>query len=169
VQADAYVAALGSYTPWFVSPLGVPCNVYPAKGYSATFDILDPAAAPTVSLTDSAHKVVYSRLGNQLRMAGTAELSGYSRALNTIRCDNMTRLARELFPTALDFDNVSYWSGLRPMTPSNVPLIGRTKIQNLYLNTGHGTLGWTMGVGSGRALADLISGRRPEPEFPFLG
>ncbi|UYO92378.1 D-amino acid dehydrogenase [Pollutimonas sp. M17] len=169
LRADAYVAALGAYTPWFVSPLGVPCNVYPAKGYSATFDIVDPAAAPTVSLTDSAHKVVYSRFGNQLRMAGTAELSGYSRALNTIRCDNMTRLARELFPSALDFDNVCYWSGLRPTTPSNVPLIGRTKIQNLYLNTGHGTLGWTMGVGSGRALADLISGRRPEPEFPFLG
>ncbi|MGB3289031.1 MAG: D-amino acid dehydrogenase [Burkholderiaceae bacterium] len=169
LRADAFVAALGSYTPWFVSPLGVPCNVYPAKGYSATFDIVDPSAAPTVSLTDSAHKVVYSRLGNKLRMAGTAELSGYSRALNTIRCDNMTRLAQELFPSALDFDNVCYWSGLRPTTPSNVPLIGRTKIQNLYLNTGHGTLGWTMGVGSGRALADLISGRRPEPEFPFLG
>src|SRR3546814_6989909 len=169
VRADVCLSALGSYTPRFVTPLGVPCNVYPAKGYSATFDIVNPDAAPTVSLTDSAHKVVYSRLGNQLRMAGTAELSGYSRALNTIRCDNMTQLARELFPTALDFDNVCYWSGLRPTTPSNVPLIGRTKIQNLYLNTGHGTLGWTMGVGSGRALADLISGRRPEPEFPFLG
>lgn len=169
VRADAYVAALGSYTPHFVNPLGIPCNVYPAKGYSASFDIVDPQAAPTVSLTDSAHKVVYTRLGNELRMAGTAELAGYSRGLNTIRCDNMTRLARELFPTALDFDNVRYWSGLRPTTPSNVPLIGRTRIQNLYLNTGHGTLGWTMGVGSGRALADLISGLRPEPEFPFLG
>jgi D-amino-acid dehydrogenase len=169
VHADAYVAALGSYTPGFVTPLGVPCNVYPAKGYSATFDILNADAAPMVSLTDSARKMVYSRLGNQLRMAGTAELSGYSRALNTIRCDNMTRLAREMFPTALDFDNVRFWSGLRPATPSNVPLIGRTRIQNLYLNTGHGTLGWTMGVGSGRALADLISGRQPEPEFPFLG
>ncbi len=169
IQADAYVAALGSYTPHFVAPLGVPCTVYPAKGYSASFDILDEAAAPMVSLTDSAHKVVYSRLGNQLRMAGTAELSGYSRALNTVRCDNMTQQARELFPTALDFDNVRFWSGLRPTTPSNVPLIGRTRIQNLYLNTGHGTLGWTMGVGSGRALADLISGRQPEPEFPFLG
>jgi D-amino-acid dehydrogenase len=169
IHVDAYVAALGSYTPGFVTPLGVPCNVYPAKGYSATFDILDADAAPTVSLTDSARKMVYSRLGNQLRMAGTAELSGYSRALNTIRCDNMTRLAREMFPTALDFDNVRFWSGLRPATPSNVPLIGRTRIENLYLNTGHGTLGWTMGVGSGRALADLISGRQPEPEFPFLG
>lgn len=169
LKADAYVAALGSFTPQFVTPLGVPCNVYPAKGYSATFDIVDPAAAPFVSLTDSAHKVVYTRLGNQLRMAGTAELSGFSRGLNTIRCDNMARQARELFPTALDFDNVRYWSGLRPTTPSNVPLIGRTKIQNLYLNTGHGTLGWTMGAGSGRALADLICGRRPEVEFPFLG
>ncbi|PLC49171.1 amino acid dehydrogenase [Pollutimonas subterranea] len=169
IQADAYVAALGSYTPHFVAPLGIPCNVYPAKGYSASFDIVDAAAAPMVSLTDSAHKVVYSRLGNQLRMAGTAELSGYSRALNTIRCDNMMHLARELFPTALDFDNVRFWSGLRPATPSNVPLIGKTRIRNLYLNTGHGTLGWTMGVGSGRALADIISGRQPEPEFPFLG
>lgn len=169
LHADAYVAALGADTPEFVSPLGVPCNVYPTKGYSATFDIVDAEAAPTVSLTDSAHKVVYTRLGNQLRMAGTAEISGYSRALNTIRCDNMKQLARELFPSALDFDNVRYWSGLRPTTPSNVPLIGRTKIPNLYLNTGHGTLGWTMGVGSGRALADLISGRKPEPDFPFLG
>ncbi|NYT57446.1 D-amino acid dehydrogenase [Alcaligenaceae bacterium] len=169
VRADAYVAALGVFTPELVTPLGVSCNVYPAKGYSATFDIVDSQAAPTVSLTDSAHKVVYSRLGNQLRMAGTAELGGYSRALRTNRCQNMTQLARELFPTALEFDNVRYWSGLRPSTPSNVPLIGRTKIQNLYLNTGHGSLGWTMGAGSGRALADLICGRKPEPDFPFLG
>lgn len=169
LRADVYVAALGSYTPQFVTPLGISCPVYPAKGYSATFDILDEAAAPLVSLTDSEHKVVYSRLGNKLRMAGTAELGGYSRALNTARCEQMLRLASELFPSTLDFDNVRYWSGLRPATPSNVPLIGRTRISNLYLNTGHGTLGWTMGVGSGKALADLIGGRRPEPAFPFLG
>ncbi len=169
VTADAYVAALGSWTPHLVTPLGVRCPVYPAKGYSATFNIVDDAAAPTVSLTDSAHKVVFSRLGNRLRMAGVAEFGGYSRALNTLRCENMTALARELFPTALDFDNVQYWSGLRPSTPSNVPLIGATRISNLYLNTGHGTLGWTMGVGSGRALADIISGRTPEPLFPFIG
>lgn len=169
LSADAYVVAMGSFSPALVRPLGVPCNVYPAKGYSATFPILDPAGAPSVSLTDSSHKIVFSRLGDRLRMAGTAELSGYSRSLNTGRCDSMTRLARELFPDALDFEHVSYWSGLRPSTPSNVPLIGRTRIPNLYLNTGHGTLGWTMGVGSGRALADLLSGRRPEPEFPFLG
>ncbi|WP_144638499.1 D-amino acid dehydrogenase [Bordetella genomosp. 13] len=167
--ADAYVVAMGSYTPTLVRPLGVPCNVYPAKGYSATFPVLAPARAPTVSLTDSSHKVVFSRLGNRLRMAGTAELAGYDRGLNTARCEALLRLARELFPDALDFEGVSYWSGLRPSTPSNVPLIGQTRIPNLYLNTGHGTLGWTMGVGSGRALADLLSGRRPEPDFPFLG
>lgn len=169
IKADAYVAAMGSYTPLLVSPLGVPCLIYPTKGYSATFTILDTDAAPTVSVTDGANKVVYSRLGNQLRMAGTAEMSGYSRSLNTGRCDHMVKLAHELFPSVLDFANARFWSGLRPSTPSNVPLVGRTKIRNLYLNTGHGTLGWTMGVGSGRALADLISGRKPEPEFPFLG
>lgn len=160
---------MGSFSAQLVRPLGVPCMVYPAKGYSATFPVRPGALAPVVSLTDSSHKVVFSRLGERLRMAGTAELSGYSRGLNTGRCEAMTRLARELFPDALDFERVSYWSGLRPSTPSNVPLIGRTSVSNLYLNTGHGTLGWTMGVGSGRALADLLSGRRPEPEFPFLG
>ncbi|SAI72120.1 D-amino acid dehydrogenase small subunit [Bordetella ansorpii] len=167
--ADAYVVAMGSYTPILVRPLGVPCNVYPAKGYSATFPVLAPERAPTVSLTDSSHKVVFSRLGNRLRMAGTAELAGYDRGLNAARCDALLRLARELFPDALDFEGVDYWSGLRPSTPSNVPLVGQTRIPNLYLNTGHGTLGWTMGAGSGRALADLLSGRRPEPDFPFLG
>ncbi|QDQ87795.1 D-amino acid dehydrogenase [Alcaligenaceae bacterium SJ-26] len=169
LQADAFVAALGSHTPALVRPLGVPCMVYPTKGYSATFRVINPEQAPTVSLTDSAHKIVYSRLGDRLRMAGTAELAGYSRTLNTARCESMKQLAREYFPHALDFDDVSFWSGLRPSTPSNIPLIGRTRINNLYLNTGHGTLGWTMGVGSGRALADLVSGRQPEPEFPFLG
>ncbi len=169
LQADAFVVALGSFTPQLLRPLGISCMIYPTKGYSASFPILDPTAAPVVSLTDSSHKVVYTRLGHTLRMAGTAELSGYSRSLNPIRCDAMTHQARELFPDALDFDRVQYWSGLRPSTPSNVPLIGASRIPNLYLNSGHGTLGWTMGVGSGRALADLIGGQRPEPEFPFLG
>jgi len=169
IKADAYVAAMGSYTPDLMRPLGIPCNVYPAKGYSATFPVLDPKGAPTVSLTDSSYKVVFSRLGDRLRMAGTAELAGYGRELNATRCEAMSRLARELFPDALDFENVTYWSGLRPSTPSNVPIIGRTRIPNLFLNTGHGTLGWTMGAGSGRVLADLISGRKPEPDFPFIG
>jgi len=169
LAADAFVAALGSWTPQLVRPLGVACRVYPAKGYSATFPVIDENQAPFVSLTDSTNKVVFSRLGNRLRMAGIAEIGGYSRNLNPARGKQMVDVARELFPAALDFDHVDHWSGLRPSTPSNVPLIGRTRIKNLYLNTGHGTLGWTMGVGSGRALADIITGQKPEPDFPFLG
>lgn len=169
LRADAFVVALASHTPALLRPLGIACNIYPAKGYSATFPLRDERLAPTVSLTDSSQKVVFSRLGNRLRVAGTAELSGYSRALNPVRCQALTTLANELFPGALDIERVAYWSGLRPSTPSNVPLIGRTRVPNLYINSGHGTLGWTMGVGSGRAMADIISNRRPEPEFPFLG
>ena len=169
LSADAFVVAMGSFTPQLLNPLGVHCPIYPTKGYSASFPILDTHLAPTVSLTDSSHKVVYTRLGQTLRMAGTAELSGYSRDLNPIRCQAMLAQARELFPDALDYNRVQYWSGLRPSTPSNVPLIGATRVANVFVNSGHGTLGWTMGVGSGKALADLISGQRPEPEFPYLG
>ena len=169
VDGDAFVVALGSFTPQLMRPLGIHCLIYPTKGYSASFPIIKPEAAPVVSLTDSKHKVVFSRLGDTLRMAGTAELSGYSRTLNPVRCQAMTDLARELFDGVLDFDQVQYWSGLRPSTPSNVPLIGRTRIPNLYLNTGHGTLGWTMGPGSGKAIADVVSGKTPQPEFPFIG
>jgi D-amino-acid dehydrogenase len=169
IKGDAFVVALGSFTPQLMRPLGVPCLIYPTKGYSATFQIKNNDLAPTVSLTDSSHKVVFSRLGDTLRMAGTAELSGYSRTLNPVRCQAMSDLAKDLFPEALDFNDVKYWTGLRPSTPSNVPLIGPTRLPNLYLNTGHGTLGWTMGAGSGRALADIISGKKPEPTFPFIG
>lgn len=169
LKADAFVVAMGSFSPQILRPLGVHCPIYPTKGYSASFPILNAAAAPSVSLTDSSHKVVYTRLGDTLRMAGTAELSGYSRELNPTRCQAMLLQARELFPDALDYDHVQYWSGLRPSTPSNVPLIGATRVANVFVNSGHGTLGWTMGAGSGRALADLMSGLRPEPIFPFLG
>ncbi len=167
---DAFVVAMGAFSPFLVRPLGVSCPVYPTKGYSATFPVLDPALAPEVSLTDSSRKVVFSRLGDRLRVAGTAELSGYARGLNTVRCEALSRIVRELFADgAVDLSQPNYWAGLRPSTPSSVPLVGRTRIGNLYLNTGHGTLGWTMGVGSGRALADIVSGRRPEPNFPWLG
>lgn len=169
VDADAFVVALGSFTPQLMRPLGIHCLIYPTKGYSATFPVLKPESAPTVSLTDSKHKVVFSRLGDQLRMAGTAELSGYSRTLNPVRCAALSSIARELFDGVLDFDAVKYWSGLRPSTPSNVPIIGRTRIPNLYINAGHSTLGWTMGPGSGRAIADIVSGQTPTPTFPFMG
>jgi len=130
-------------------------------------DIVDPSRAPTVSLTDDSAKIVFSRLGNRMRIAGTAELSGYSTDLNPVRCEALTRRAMEIFPGAASYGHATYWTGLRPSTPSNVPIIGASKVGKLWLNTGHGTLGWTMACGSGRALADLISGRTPPVDFKF--
>lgn len=169
LRADAFVMAMGSFSVPLLKPLGVDLMIYPGKGYSATYDIIDPTAAPTVSLTDDGYKLVVSRLGNRLRVAGTCELNGYTRELNTTRCEAITRRTRELFPNACDYDNPVYWTGLRPLTPSNVPYIGKTRFSNLFLNTGHGTLGWTMGCGSGRAIADIVSGRLPEVDFAFTG
>ena len=169
IVADAYLACLSSYTPRVLAPLGIDVPVYPAKGYSATLPIVDPAAAPSVSMTDDAKKIVFTRLGNRLRVAGTAELSGYGLDLNVVRCQALTRRAGEWFGAAIDLARAEYWTGLRPATPSNVPLIGRTRYPNLFLNTGHGTLGWTMAAGSGKAVADLISGRKPEVDFRFVG
>ena len=169
LQADAFVLAMGSFSVPLVQPLGIDLMIYPGKGYSATYAVQDEARAPTVSLTDDGHKLVFSRLGDRLRVAGTCELNGYTRELNTTRCEAITRRARELFPNACDYANPLYWTGLRPLTPSNVPYIGKSRIANLFLNTGHGTLGWTMGCGSGRAIADIISGRIPEVDFAFTG
>ena len=149
--ADAYVVCLSSHSPMLLGPIGVPALVYPAKGYSATLPIVDPAAAPTISITDDAKKIVMTRLGERLRVAGTAELSGYGLELNPVRCEALTRRAVEWFGAAIDAKRAEYWTGLRPATPSNVPLIGKTRYPNLYLNTGHGTLGWTMAAGSGSA------------------
>lgn len=169
LRADAFVMAMGSFSVPLLKPLGVDLMIYPGKGYSATYTVTDPDAAPTVSLTDDGYKLVVSRLGDRLRVAGTCELNGYTRELNTTRCEAITRRTRELFPAACDYDNPVYWTGLRPLTPSNVPYIGKTAYSNLYLNTGHGTLGWTMGCGSGRAIADIVSGRQPEVDFAFTG
>jgi D-amino-acid dehydrogenase len=167
LTADAYVLALGSFSPLLTRPVGMGLPIYPAKGYSATVPILPGATAPHVSITDDAYKIVFTRLGSRMRIAGTAELSGYSTELNMVRCEALTRRAREVFPGAADYDRAEFWTGLRPSTPSNVPLIGRSKIPNLYLNTGHGTLGWTMAAGSGKALAEIMSGKKPEVDFRF--
>jgi D-amino-acid dehydrogenase len=169
LQADAYVLALGSHTPLLLAPLGQRIAVYPAKGYSATLPVRNAAAAPQVSITDESHKLVFSRLGDSLRVAGTAELSGYSSPLNPVRCAALVRRTQQLFPDACDWDAARFWTGLRPASPGNVPLIGRFAYRNLWLNTGHGTLGWTEGPGSGRALAELICGRPAPLAFPFLG
>jgi D-amino-acid dehydrogenase len=167
LSADAYVVALASYSPFLLRPLSVPCPVYPAKGYSATIAIGDHCGAPNVSLTDVAAKLVITRLGEHLRIAGTAELSGYGTELNSVRCEALVKRIFELLPDAGVRGSARFWTGLRPATPSNVPLVGSTRYRNLFLDTGHGTLGWTMACGSGRALADIVGGRRPQVEFAF--
>jgi D-amino-acid dehydrogenase len=169
LTADAYVLAMGSYSPMLVRDLGLDLLIYPAKGYSATLELERPELAPQVSLTDDEYKLVFSRLGNRLRIAGTAELNGYSTELNMVRCKAITRRTMEIFPGIADPEKALYWTGLRPATPSNVPYIGKSKISNLFLNTGHGTLGWTHSCGSGLAIADIISGKRPELDFAFCG
>jgi D-amino-acid dehydrogenase len=165
IQADAYVLALGSYSPLLAREIGLHLPIYPLKGYSVTMPVKEPAAAWQVSLSDEAHKLVLSRMGDRLRIAGTAELSGYDKALNTVRCEAIVRRVMQLFPDAGDPSRAEYWTGLRPATPSNLPCVGATKYPNLFLNTGHGTLGWTHACGSGRIVADLVSGRRPEIEI----
>ena len=167
LAADRYVLALGSHSARLAAPLGLRLNIYPAKGYSLTMPVRDAALAHRVSLTDDEYKLVFSRLGERLRVAGTAELGGYGRALDRGRCAAILRRVEQLFPGAGDASRVEYWSGLRPATPSNLPYLGASRIANLFLNTGHGTLGWTQACGSGKALADLLAGRRPEVDFAF--
>jgi D-amino-acid dehydrogenase len=169
LRADAYVVALGSYSPLVLRPIGIALPVYPVKGYSITLPLEPGDEAPHISLTDHSRKLVFSRLGERLRVAGTAELNGYDTGINQIRCEALVRRCFELFPKAGRPGEAQFWTGLRPATPSNLPLIGRSRIPNLYLNTGHGTLGWTLCCGSARALADILSGRVPEPHFDFLG
>jgi D-amino-acid dehydrogenase len=169
MTADAYVLAMGSWSPLYVRPLGIRLPIYPAKGYSVTMPVRDATRAFEVSLTDDEYKLVFSRLGDRLRIAGTAELNGYDRDLNRVRCEAIVRRTEELFPGAGDTTRAQFWTGLRPATPSNVPIVGRSKLGNLYLNTGHGTLGWTHACGSGKSIARIVSGLKPEVEFPFVG
>jgi D-amino-acid dehydrogenase len=162
--AEMTVLALGSYSPLLLRPLGLRLPVYPAKGYSATLTLPPGTAAPSVSLTDDGHKIVISRLGQALRVAGTAEFNGYDTSLNAARCAALLTRTREIFPSLATVSQVDYWAGLRPATPGNVPLIGdmaAAGLAGLWLNTGHGTLGWTLSCGSARLLADLAAGRDP--------
>lgn len=161
LRADAYVAALGSYTPLLTRPIGLRLPIYPAKGYSATVELSAASVAPTVALTDDARKIVMSRLGSRLRIAGTAEFNGFNLELSPVRCQALISRAIELFPELHPAREPEYWCGLRPTTPSNIPFVGPTRYPNLFLNAGHGTLGWTMACGSGEVLAELISGRSP--------
>jgi D-amino-acid dehydrogenase len=167
IRGDAYVVALGSLSPLLVKPLGIDLPIYPAKGYSVTMPVLDASKAHQVSLTDDEYKLVFSRLGDRLRIAGTAELNGYDRDLNRVRCEAIVRRVEALFPGAGDASQAQFWTGLRPATPSNVPIIGASRLANLYLNTGHGTLGWTHACGSGKSIARIVSGLAPEVDFAF--
>ena len=174
LHADHVVAAMGSYTAPMLRPLGVDLDIYPAKGYSATLRLKRPEAASTVSLLDDTRKIAISRLGEHIRIAGTAEMAGYDTSLDSatarVRCAALVKRYEELFPGVADASEPHFWTGLRPSTPTNIPYIGRAeRLGNLWLNAGHGTLGWTHGAGSGRALAELMCGRQPQLDFGFCG
>ena len=179
LKADAVVVACGSYSAPLLRTVGVDLPIYPGKGYSATFKLLKPEAAPFVSMIDDQVKCALSRLGDHLRVAGTIEVGGYGLSLDTplakARCRMLARRIEEVLPgvcdTRLEEDGgtPNFWTGLRPATPTNIPYIGQTPVAGLWVNAGHGTLGWTHGAGSGKALAELISGEQPQMAFDFYG
>lgn len=179
LQADAFVVACGSYTTALLKQVGVSVPIYPGKGYSATLPLLRPDQAPSVSLLDDQMKCAVSRLGNQLRVAGTIELGGFDMRLDTplarTRSRMLVRRIEQVFPGVADTrtpeegGDPQFWCGLRPATPTNIPLMGRTRVGKLWVNAGHGTLGWTHGAGSGKALAELVSGEQPAMNFNFYG
>ena len=160
LQADRYVLAAGSYSRALLQPLGLDIPVYPVKGYSLTIPLVDASLAPQSTVLDETYKIALTRLGDRLRVGGMAELAGFDLRLNPRRRATLEKVTRELFPGG-DLMQAQFWTGLRPMTPDGTPLVGTTPLENLYLNTGHGTLGWTMACGSAQLLADLISGRQP--------
>ncbi len=168
VTADRYLVALGSYSTKIVAPLGITIPVYPVKGFSITVPIDDPAKAPESTIMDETHKVAVTRLGNRVRVGGTAQLSGFDLELNPRRRSTLEFVVTDLFPRAGDARKAEFWTGLRPMTPDGTPIIGPTRVSNLWLATGHGTLGWTMAAGTGRLLADWMSGRKTEIDVEGL-
>lgn len=168
VVADAYLVALGSYSPQLVAPLGIRLPVYPVKGYSITVPIVDERRAPVSTLLDESYKVAITRLGDRIRVGGMAEISGFTKDLPDARRATLEHSAGSLFPGAGDMAAASFWCGLRPMTPDSTPVIGPTRVSNLFLNTGHGTLGWTMACGSAHVIADIIAGRKPAIEAADL-
>ena len=166
--ADCHIVALGSYSPLLLRPLGIRIPVYPVKGYSITVPIVDAGGAPESTVMDETHKVAVTRLGERIRVGGTAELAGYSLRLREARRSTLVHVVTDLFPDGGDVARAEYWTGLRPMTPDGTPVLGPTRYRNLQLATGHGTLGWTMAAGTGRVLADLIAGRTPANDLDDL-
>lgn len=168
LKADAYVVALGNHAPLLVAPLGIRLPVYPLKGYSITVPVRDRDATTQAAIMDEHNKVMMSRLGDRIRAAGMAELTGYSTALKPGRKALLTRVVRELFPEGLDFADVEFWAGLRPMTPDGPPVLGKTRWRNLFLNSGHGSNGWTQSCGTGKIVADIVHGRNPGVDMDGL-
>ena len=169
VTADAFVVALGSYSPFLVAPFGMKLPVYPVKGYSITVPITDESRAPVSTVMDETHKIAITRLGDRIRVGGMAEIAGFDLSLKPARRATLEHSVEDLFGGAGDQSRATFWTGLRPMTPDGTPVVGRSTVPNLFLNTGHGTLGWTMAAGSGRVLADIVSGRTTEIESADLG
>ena len=168
LKADRYLLALGSYAPALLRPLGVKLPVYPVKGYSLTLPVTDDAAAPVSTVMDETYKIAITRLGNRIRVGGTAEIAGFDMRLHEERRQTLLHSVTDLYPAGGDFAKAAFWCGLRPMTPDGTPVIGPTKFSRLFLNTGHGTLGWTMSCGSARLAADLVGGARPNIEHADL-
>ncbi|MBX3686426.1 MAG: D-amino acid dehydrogenase [Rhodocyclaceae bacterium] len=161
LTADRYILALGSYSPLLAKPLGIDLPIYPVKGFSITVPIDDAAMSPESTIMDESHKVAVTRLGARIRVGGTAQLSGFDLRLDQARRGTLEFVANDLFPKGGDVSRAEFWTGLRPMTPDGTPIVGATRFPNLLLSTGHGTLGWTMAAGTGRVIADLLSGRDP--------
>ena len=168
LKADAYLVALGSYSPLLLKGVGIRLPVYPVKGYSLTLPITQASGAPESTVMDESHKVAVTRLGERIRVGGTAELAGYTLKLHDARRKTLEHVVTDLFPRGGDVSRAEFWCGLRPMTPDGTPVIGATRLSNLYLATGHGTLGWTMAAGTGRVMADVISGRKPSIDMNGL-
>jgi D-amino-acid dehydrogenase len=160
--ADQYLLALGSYSTRLLKPIGIDIPVYPVKGFSITVPITDAGMAPESTIMDETHKVAVTRLGDRIRVGGTAQLSGFDLDLDADRRKTLEFVVTDLFPRGGDVTKAEFWTGLRPMTPDGTPIIGNTRYPNLHLSTGHGTLGWTMAAGTGRIMADMLSGRTPE-------
>jgi D-amino-acid dehydrogenase len=162
LKADTYVVAMGSFSPFLLRQVGIRIPVYPVKGYSITVPITDPSGAPESTVMDETYKVAITRMGERIRVAGTAEITGYDKRLRDERRETLEASVNDLFPHGGDLSKASFWCGLRPNTPDGTPVIGPTPYRNLFLNTGHGTLGWTMSCGSARVITDIVSGRQPE-------
>lgn len=162
MRADKYVVALGSYSTPLLKEIGLKIPVYPLKGYSLTIPITNPEMAPKSTVLDESYKVAITRFDDRIRVGGMAEISGFDLSLKKNRRETLEIVTRDLYPEGGDIDAAEFWTGLRPTTPDGTPIIGATPYEGLYLNTGHGTLGWTMAAGSGRYLSDLIAGDEPE-------